>query len=1260
MSDSTPPASSSFDLLKRLIKELLQLVEEVERMGSLIRLRPDLPPVWSLPSTLTIQAGQSIALEQYVEDPDNTQLTISVVSGALPVGVQLTGNLLYAATSSGNAEASITFEALDGFGNKATASTTLVVEATVSNTAPYWDGMPASISILVPATISLSQWARDANLGDTLTYALHGGVLPPPAVLDPATGNIVFPESYPSQTLSGLQFRITDSQGASAVSPTVSIAVGGAPVWTGPTSISLSAGQSLFVGGWFASSGGHTVVLSPLSAPLPQGVTLQNSGLICSDQAPSSVTPGIVLRAQGANGLVSDGPALSLSVSATVVSSPLAISQNNYFKLDTVYPPELYGTWNMGQIDNRGGLIMWSDGDHGPSDTSNSVRYYNYTGSDFHNIPAGEVGRLIPVASNADARVWEYDNYPYVYIKSENKFVFSTTFEGNSTETVGVFDMGANPPNWTYVSAPKAVQFGLPVWTEFMKNTTNAILTHNSPAAYCEPSDCIILTRKTDTSQTSNASVLIIDRNPLHNISETQPWRVRVVNVGTAATAPWASLQNNYTSEAGSQYNLFTNSGVCAGNWFYVVKMVPASVHLGYPDPTSIRFFRVNVSDIKNGIIPAQYEELQPIPSYFLISANRPHQGFHPDWQNVTMPSNGPLLSYDEDSNSIICLSHKLLAFDIDAKVWTDKAPAGYEGVRAVLGGWRRSQVDPSVREILYYGRVKVQFGDGAASGAEIITRTNVDPHTGQSRTESGQRHKWIGKLTLTGAKPRARQVPRTLSNNRGPSASTANPFAGKHVRFVYSRRWNLANPTNGLTGTPTPGNPVANGVAGPGKVFMFGGDFPGSPTNDATGYPPRTAGSQGWSLNSSRQDAYMASVQEVDGAVLVEMSNNFCAFYPYPEGPDPLTTPLGPPAPDGVGVIVDKRGDFWVGPGYSRFDSLSTNPPSSGPSWKGLFPMFRWRLPAEVNGTRHGNGWYQPPQNLLLPSDMARINPDDFLVSGSGAGGMSGVSNNWTAYDEKEDCVVVVARNNPQFMYKFMLNPALPVLASGATADPAVTYRFRWKRFALTRTNSLWYAFLNTQIKEGATPYSSGSPPATYFHGAHVIVRDHVYVTCSVSGGNDKRRRVGYITKWSLRDPAAEPEYIALPTHWVRGWDADTARGDANADAGSVTEFRDIQRLGHLIVLSPAYIEHLEQDPWLCWYNTNTGQWTLGQTYAQMRALDPTIAPIPDPNEMGVQDLKIQEYLNKGALCCVEETGEAWVQFALHMGGGMIKYRIW
>ncbi|MCL4855332.1 MAG: hypothetical protein KJZ78_28550 [Bryobacteraceae bacterium] len=248
-----------------------------------------------------------------------------------------------------------------------------------------------------------------------------------------------------------------------------------------------------------------------------------------------------------------------------------------------------------------------------------------------------------------------------------------------------------------------------------------------------------------------------------------------------------------------------------------------------------------------------------------------------------------------------------------------------------------------------------------------------------------------------------------------------------------------------------------------------------------------------------------------------------------------------------------------------------------------------------------------------------------------------------WSAYDHKKDAVVfaTVAGGDPWKYYVFEF-PCIP--AGGVHA---------WKRTLVQKSQSAWTAFANSITRNGAQVSATGG----VWSGAQAVVGDYLYAL-TIQGGvppanstlsQDQWHRdanVTWLTKVNLHN-YADIEYIPLPTHLCRGFDAPiiTQQPPDAGPAQTMNEIREIQALGHLIVLSPPAVHYQTNEPWLYWYNTNTGSWTAGQTWDQMKKGTPSLPSFPG--------------ISRGKMCCVPETGEVWYMTGWNQAG-VVKYRIW
>jgi len=979
---------------------------------------------------------------------------------------------------------------------------------------------------------------------------------------------------------------------AIASTPSAGLAqTGTAPIWAAATSFSVQQGSAYALTLMCSDPRGLPLVFTALST-LPFGVTLDKStGALSVSGQTAAGTYGVRFRAF--NGIVAaDSPFMTLAVSAVpVVAEPqpapgpipnqsLTITATWNFKKDV--PLKGGAFWNKYQVDKRDGIIGWCDGDHADiSPESNSVRYFNTGSSAFHGINPGEVGYLLqPIAYSAGAKVSEYDNYPWWYAPSDDKFFWIFTSQRLAGDRGGIFDLPSK--QWTHGNSHiNAAQWpNGPYWSAYVKPATATfIINKNPPNGFSEALDTAVAV--------SRQSLFLIERNPNHPKTEAEPRRIRVESI---SSYPYRVNQEDHFD--------YMNSGICIGEWLYFIRPATAAEASAYPNPRMREFWKVR-------LVPPydQYKKLAFFPRYVINPVPNVAQG------NVNEYAWGPLLVHDEPSNSILAIFDRLYVYDMDADIWSDRTPSNWQRCLYAVGGMKRA-----TREAFFRPGINVDLP-----------------------SSSPLKGSW-SKIALTGGiKPRARWVPTVMDMSYPGYPSGSTPFGGKHRRFIYS------NIHRRIDGSTVLGSPES-GTQG-GYVWVFGGDYEGVPyTNSQVPNYPKVADT--WATDSGRQDQWRTPVQEVNGKARVEMACNQVAFYPYPGGPDPATTQLGPAHPDGVGVVFDKRGDIWVGPGYYRWQ-VKTTPLSSG--WVQPMAMYRFRLPGKhTDGVRKGNGWALPPQNFLVANGNAwnestnpdgKVNPDDLVIGNAPGNALFGGSNVWTAYDPKDDVVVFASRGD-QHNFQLFRFPCLPQ-----------NNRQVWMRSQVARTGGrqALHAFLNQYVRDGATQYTDAAPAASMFAGHQVVINDNLYTVMLTGAGPYKGRNIAFLLRINLRN-SQDQEYIGLPAgvHWCRGFDAPLGSNVTDSGVASSNEFRDVQGMGHLIVFGPPADNYLPSDPWCFWFDTNRRRWTIGQSYAQMRSANSSLPAAPYATVAG--------HASKGRMCCVSETGELWYPGE----NGIVKYRIW
>ena len=189
-----------------------------------------------------------------------------------------------------------------------------------------------------------------------------------------------------------------------------------APLWAATTKFSIQQGKSFKLSALCADPTGLPLVFSALGT-LPFGVSLdKNTGTVSVSTQTAAGNYGIRFRAF--DGLIAaDSPFLTMAISAVPVFDPpppsvqgsLIITPSFNFAKDVFVSAGVF--WNKYQVDKRGGIIGWCDGDHNePSklipneQDANSVRYFNTGSAPFHGVPGGASGYLVAPCSYGKRR----------------------------------------------------------------------------------------------------------------------------------------------------------------------------------------------------------------------------------------------------------------------------------------------------------------------------------------------------------------------------------------------------------------------------------------------------------------------------------------------------------------------------------------------------------------------------------------------------------------------------------------------------------------------------------------------------------------------------------------------------------------------------------------------------------------------------------------------------------------------------------------
>lgn len=423
------------------------------------------------------------------------------------------------------------------------------------------------------------------------------------------------------------------------------------------------------------------------------------------------------------------------------------------------------------------------------------------------------------------------------------------------------------------------------------------------------------------------------------------------------------------------------------------------------------------------------------------------------------------------------------------------------------------------------------------------------------------------------------------------------------------------------------------------GYLYMASGDWGGFPLNNRSDFPP----SAGWP-DSGRQDMWRAALSPNNsGNIEWELANNAYHNYPWNGSsghhvPEPQR---GPYMPDAFGWVVDKRGDFWLGPyggGYTGItgDASGYQAPYAA--------MFKWNMPGvHSNGIRYGNGWTLPGQDRLY-SEGSASGSYDIAPDFNGSFVMNWGRLGETAYDPVRDTVVTCALGATMDAGKWKLNIQL----------------FRFSCLPNGQGKHAW-----TKVSRLVEPAAVGGLAASEFSGlncgytisnAAIIGRKFYFIApfhYSVPAGsgnwgatNATLRTTRIISVDLDTDVVGWVPFPAENNWWLRGFDGPNGRdsyglnlidatnglGLISSDAG---QYRKMVAVGTRLVCGPAKHTQIKSggfagDPWIMVYDTATSMWQLWDP--------PTSHDWPE---------------TLGNLVAVPSLGEAWLVGSIDWGVG-------
>jgi hypothetical protein len=367
-------------------------------------------------------------------------------------------------------------------------------------------------------------------------------------------------------------------------------------------------------------------------------------------------------------------------------------------------------------------------------------------------------------------------------------------------------------------------------------------------------------------------------------------------------------------------------------------------------------------------------------------------------------------------------------------------------------------------------------------------------------------------------------------------------------------------------------------------KIFLFSGDWDdGWPTTQRTDYPSN----QHWGA-TGRQEMWFADVSSGSlgaGKVRFKLAQNMYHNYPW-NGSSGYLSPApqrGPFMPDALGFVVDKRGDFWMGPCDVGYTGLTGD--VAGESMSTWAPMYKWKMPGvhPTTGVRLGNGWTRPQQNRLksMSGGTQGVDWDVGQFSDSEQRGWGRPST--SAYDPTTDKIYVVG------------------VAGGASSLQIWLYSFPCLP---TNGQHLWTREQLAPKPMGELGVSNATGVAgTYGSGAicnTVYCNGSIYFTYMAalgvaSGGNASGTllRKSWILKVNLTTKAVDwVPYPSTMNWWLRPFDGpQAAAGYAPLTPG---QYRSLEAVGNKLVMGPEAWHKVAEDPWIAVYDTQAKNWTL------------------------------------------------------------------
>lgn len=1021
---------------------------------------------------------------------------------------------------------------------------------------------------------------------------------------------------------------------------------------------------------------GSTVLTQPVWIEFTQGVspTIRFTGA----QVDANDVTNLVLRATSSGGYSDSSPGTITISPASIVSPGISIvytpstiggTPEGYVSVDGTaggsYPRHTRGEvlYESAYTTKDGTMIEHADGAHGTvrwtGDLSQTVvgsgnRVGEFIPSTDGGVTPGRITEVYP-ENREDHGVQSYDNQIYLYFERPDVLVLFRHGVYNRTVTDTMVTRtwtGPTPsdPMADYWSPSKGStsNSGVSAWTHIQNQATNERFPRNSSyapvpsgrppvysasstsnafmytygwfagieqqfgwynvhSAYSRQLDCaVIIGGASASNQVESPSLSIIVPSGLVSSSIVPPYTVLFTQMSKAACVVDGARWMLNSGRAGCKfYGNYVYWGGGADQW-----QSGGSEAVPYFFRADLRPVLANpTADLTTTFLPERLADM-PLGIY------------------------APGLSVDPFSNTMLMLGTSgLFLYDPTAGAWSSYATRGqwtnvtsqFAEFAATFSGNGGNYIsNPHIDFINYRNTTKLRktyFFGGWTYG----DNTNKDEKYHKVRSVQVTRTFDISFLTTTAANP------------ENPSAD----LSGYGGMFQNIKHQGLLTVGSGTTR----------------KMYLWSGDWDyGYPQN--TNYSGYKSEAGGGVLGDGRQEIWMADISTSalasPSGIRWTMVHNGYHAYPWTGSQGYYNTAQkGPQASDSLGMVVDKRGQFWMGPcDYNDYLSGSAN---NLPEYRGAdysyAAMFQWNQPsitnntattgAGVNGVALGNGWTLPSQDRLQKS-TGGTPVTDYDISASGANSSFGWGRvpgaRGSIYDSTNDRIYVISlgadaanKRVTVQLYGFNPDPAAAALNGGKyawTKYPSKTINLReYGGPADNQYSGLNFGGWGDNLKGNLSICPQMIGRKIYF----VACFSYTGATNGLSikrgdGATDHHTR-GHL--WSINVDTRDMEWIPFSQAnwdntrpegwWTRVWDGPDSWDAYLAGEGlTPAQQRSLCAIGDKLIVGPDNWHKLNVDPWFQIYDTTRKVWTVSQPptdHDWPNTLDALVA-VPDLNE--------------------------------------------